>query len=100
MGAVDVAGNALVSVSPVIHFGLEADVTVGDLRNHGGEVFERVERGETMVVTRDGRPVAELRPLRRPSVDPGELIRRGRHLPHVDAGTLGADINALINQRL
>lgn len=52
-----------VSVSPVIHFGLVADVTVRDLRNHGGQVLERVERGETMVVTRDGRPVAELRPL-------------------------------------
>jgi hypothetical protein len=41
------------------HADMVADVTVvtvSDLRNHGGEVLERVERGETMVVTRDGRP--------------------------------------------
>jgi prevent-host-death family protein len=77
-----------------------ADVTVRDLRNHGGEVLERVERGETMVVTRDGRPVAELRPVRRPGVGPAELIRRRRHLAHIDAAALRADIDALIDQRL
>ncbi|MGB7163680.1 MAG: type II toxin-antitoxin system prevent-host-death family antitoxin, partial [Mycobacterium sp.] len=36
-----------------------------DLRNKGGEVLDRVERGECVIVTRDGRPVAELRPLPR-----------------------------------
>ncbi len=34
-----------------------------DLRNNGGEVLRRVEHGERIVVTRDGAPVAELRPL-------------------------------------
>jgi prevent-host-death family protein len=36
---------------------------VRDLRNNGGEVLRRVEHGERIVVTRDGTPVAELRPL-------------------------------------
>jgi prevent-host-death family protein len=35
-------------------------VSVRDLRNSGGDVLYRVEHGETVVVTRDGRPVAEL----------------------------------------
>jgi hypothetical protein len=33
--------------------------------NKGGEVLDRVERGERVIVTRDGRAVAELRPLAR-----------------------------------
>jgi antitoxin (DNA-binding transcriptional repressor) of toxin-antitoxin stability system len=33
---------------------LVGDVTVRDPRNHGGEVLERVARGETVVVTTNG----------------------------------------------
>ena len=36
-------------------------VTIRELRNRGGEVVDRVEAGERLTVTRDGRPVA--RPL-------------------------------------
>ena len=31
-----------------------------DLRNHGGEIVERAERGERLTITRAGTPVAEL----------------------------------------
>ena len=41
------------------------EVTIRELRNRGGHVLDRVMRGEAMTVTRDGHPVAELRPLRR-----------------------------------
>lgn len=75
-------------------------VTVRDLRNRGGEVLERVARGESVIVTKDGRPVAELRPLPRSSVGPAELIRRRRHLPDVDVTKLRADIDAVIDPRL
>lgn len=40
-----------------------AEVAVRDPRNHGGEILNRVAGGETLTVTRDGDPVAELRPL-------------------------------------
>ncbi|MGH3557410.1 MAG: type II toxin-antitoxin system Phd/YefM family antitoxin [Mycobacterium sp.] len=58
-------------------------VTVRELRNKGGEVLDRVQRGERVVVTRDGRPIAELRPLPQRSARPEELIerwKRGRTL--------------------
>ncbi len=43
------------------------EITVRELRNEGGRVLDRVARGETLTVTRDGEPVADLRPLpRRP----------------------------------
>jgi prevent-host-death family protein len=75
-------------------------VTVRELRNNGGEVLRRVERGERIVVTRDGAPVAELRPLPRPSVGPAELIRRRKNLPRVDPNALRRDIDDLIDPSL
>jgi prevent-host-death family protein len=40
-----------------------SDVAVRDLRNHTRQVLERVHAGETVTITVDGRPMAELRPL-------------------------------------
>lgn len=72
-------------------------VTVRELRNSGGDVLRRVEHGERIVVTRDGTPVAELRPLPRPRVSPAELIRRRRNLPQVNPDALRRDIDNLID---
>lgn len=44
-------------------------------------MLDRVERGESVTVTRDGRAVAELRPLPRSSARPVELIERRKGLP-------------------
>jgi prevent-host-death family protein len=77
-----------------------AGVTVRDLRNRGGEVLDRVSRGETLIVTKDGRPIAELRPLRRSSVNTAELIRRRQNLPRVDDRGLRVEIDAVIDQAL
>ena len=75
-------------------------VTVRDLRNHGGEVLRRVERGERIVVTRDGAAVAELRPLPRPGLSPTELIRRRRNLPRVDVAKLRSDLDSVLDPSL
>ena len=75
-------------------------VTVRDLRNNGAEVLDRVVRGETLVVTRDGTPVADLRPLRRRSLPTAELIARRRALPAVDPRGLRDDIDQLIDPSL
>ncbi len=71
-----------------------------DLRNHGGEVLDRVGRGETLVVTKDGQPIAELRPLGRPTIATAELIRRRKHLTDVDPDELRADVDSVIDQAL
>ena len=51
------------------------EVTVRDLRNHGGRVIDRVARGERVTITRGGTPVAELRPYlaSKLSADPSAL---------------------------
>lgn len=77
-----------------------ASVSIRDLRNKGGEVLERVEHGELIVVTRDGRPVAELRPLPRRSPGPAELIARRRHLPAMDPESLRRDIDSVLDSSL
>lgn len=75
-------------------------VTVRDLRNKGGEVLDRVERGERLIVTRDGRAVAELRPVPSRSAGPAELIRRRTRLPLVDPDALRRDIDAVLDASL
>ena len=75
-------------------------VTVRDLRNHGGEVLDRVAAGERMVVTRDGRPVAVLAPLPRPQLSSAALLERWRHVPAIDAAALRSDLDALLDADL
>lgn len=71
-----------------------------ELRNRGGEVLAEVTRGSTLVVTRDGEPVAELRPLPRRPLGARELVDRWRHAPAVDAARLRADLDATIDMSL
>ena len=46
-----------------------------ELRNHGGDVLDRVEAGERLTVTRNGKPVAELVPLPRRELTLEEILR-------------------------
>ena len=74
-----------------------AEVSIRDLRNHGGEVVERAQHGEPLTITRAGKPVAQLVALRPPPVALDELMRRWARLPHVDPSQLRSDIDATIN---
>ena len=77
-----------------------AQVTIRELRNHGGDVVDRVAAGERVIVTRSGRPVAELRPLRSTLFTATVLLERWRRLPPVDATTLRADVDATLDPDL
>ena len=76
------------------------EATIRDLRNHGGEVIDRVRAGEKVTITRDGEPVAELRPLPRPRLTAAALIERFAKLPPMDGEALRAEIDAVIDQSL
>lgn len=75
-------------------------ITIRELRNHGGDVIRRVAAGESLTVTRDGEPVAELRPIGRAPITAAVLLDRWRRLPPVDADGLRADIDAFIDPSL
>jgi prevent-host-death family protein len=76
------------------------EVAVRDLRNHGGEILERVAGGEAMIVTRDGRPIAELRPLPRRPMPAALLLQRWHGMPAVDPAQLRADIDEVLDPTL
>lgn len=76
------------------------NVSIRELRNHGGEVVERVEHGESVRITRDGRPVAELRPLENARFTLPVLLARFRSLPRMNAATFRRDIEAVIDSSL
>ncbi len=62
--------------------------------------MDRVERGETLTVTRSGVPVGELRPLPRPRVTASMLLTRWRSVPAVDAEAFRADVDAVLDPSL
>lgn len=76
------------------------EVSIRELRNHGGEVVDRVAAGERLMVTRSGKPVAELRPVSAPALTAEVLLRRRRHLPAVDPYLLHADVDRVLDASL
>lgn len=74
-----------------------AEATIRELRNHGGEVIDRVAAGEHITITRAGKPVAELRPLPRQRVTAAALIARFKRLPPVNPAQLRADVDAAVD---
>lgn len=77
-----------------------SNVSIRDLRNHGGEIVDRVARGDHITITRDGTPVALLRPLRSPALPAEVLLARRRELPALDPEALRRDIDATIDTSL
>jgi prevent-host-death family protein len=65
------------------------EVAARDLRNHTANVLRRVERGERLRVTVNGRPVAEICPLsRRREGVPWNEVSRALETCRADAGLL------------
>ena len=77
-----------------------ASVTMRDLRNHGREVIDRVVSGESLTITRLGRPVAELRPMPKPGRDASALLARWRHLPQIEGRDIRRDLDETIDAAL
>jgi prevent-host-death family protein len=76
------------------------EVTIRELRNRGGDVVDRVAAGERLTVTRDGRPVAELRPFRSTPLSAAVLLRRWRRLPVLEPDLFGDDMDSVVDPHL
>lgn len=76
--------------------GRPAEISQRDLRMRSREIMDAVERGDTFVVTRDGRGIGQLVPLRprRTFVPREEVLVLGRNLPVIDADRFRADVDA------
>lgn len=74
-----------------------------ELRNDNARIIEAVASGESFVVTRNGVPVAEVRPIdsgRRRFVAKAELVALASVGPHVDSEQFRADLDGVIDQSL
>lgn len=77
-----------------------AEVTIRELRNRGGEVVDRVSRGERLTVTRDGEPVAMLLPVQRRGLGAAALIRRWALLPTAAGANPRPELDAVVDPTL
>ncbi|MDQ3422941.1 MAG: type II toxin-antitoxin system prevent-host-death family antitoxin [Actinomycetota bacterium] len=74
-----------------------------ELRNENAKVIDAVTAGETFVVTRNGEPVAELRPLRagrRTFVSREEIAALATAGVRIDRHQFRADLDLVIDQGL
>jgi antitoxin (DNA-binding transcriptional repressor) of toxin-antitoxin stability system len=77
-----------------------SEVSIRDLRNHGGDIVDRAAHGEQITITRSGRAVAELRALPSVALSAATLVSRWSRLPPMDPTTLRADIDELLDTSL
>ena len=76
-------------------------ITQRELRNQSAAVPPEVEAGRSFGLTRNGTPVAELRPIRPRRFVPRAMIAdAGTHAPPVDARQFCADLDAVVDQRI
>ena len=74
-----------------------------ELRNDNAKVIEAVTAGETFIVTRNGEPVAELRPYRagrRVFISREELAALAAGAVRIDPQQFRSDLDRLIDQSL
>ena len=74
-------------------------LTQRELRNNSGEIMRALDGGEDFIVTRNGRPVGELRPYRpRQFVPTEQLIAAFKGAPVIDYEELREDIDRYVDQ--
>lgn len=74
-----------------------------ELRNQNAKVIEAVTAGQTFIVTRNGEPVAELRPLRsgrRTFISREEVAVLASAKVRIDRDQFRADLDDVIDQGL
>jgi antitoxin (DNA-binding transcriptional repressor) of toxin-antitoxin stability system len=77
------------------------EITQRQLRNDSGEIMRGLDEGNEYIITRNGTPVGELRPLRRHrfvATEAAMAIFRGA--PRVDHATLRRDLDDLASQEI
>jgi antitoxin (DNA-binding transcriptional repressor) of toxin-antitoxin stability system len=71
-----------------------SEISIRELRNHGGDAVDRAAKGERLTITRSGKPVAE---LGREPVPLDVIIARRRRLPRVDPDQLREDLDRVLD---
>ena len=78
---------------------MSEQISQRELRNDSGRIMRALDDGKSFVVTRNGRPVGELRPLRRDRfVDAVTVVEVFRHAPQLDWKRIREDIDQYVDQ--
>lgn len=73
-------------------------ITQRELRNDSARVLREVQCGETIIVTRNGEPVAELRPVSPRRYVPREVIAHAaERAPRVDYQGFRATLDSVVD---
>ena len=73
-------------------------ITQRQLRNDSAAILREVQAGESLIVTRNGTPVAELRPVSpRRFVPRAAIAQAARGAPRIDAARFRADLDTLVD---
>ena len=76
-------------------------ITQRELRNDSGAVLREVQAGNTVVVSRNGEPIAELRPVSRRTFVPREVIAgAGTAAAPVDYELFRTDLDHVVDQSI
>ncbi len=94
-----------VAYCSVLCYGWTVSKTIAqrELRNDNAKVIDAVAAGESFVVTRNGEPVAELRPIghaRRTFVSRAEVVGLAVQGPHIDGAAFRGDVDRVVDQGL
>ena len=75
------------------------ELTQRQLRNESGEIMRALDAGETFVVTRNGVPVGELRPVQRERfVSTNAALAAFAHAGRIDAQRFRRDVDGPVSQ--
>jgi len=78
---------------------MQRELTQRELRNDSGSIMRALDEGESFIITRNGVPVGELRPVGKAQfVRSEKLMESAIHLPSIDAKRFRKDVDALIDQ--
>lgn len=81
------------TVSPV-----PREISQRELRNDSGRIMRELEEGERFIITRNGTPIGELVPLRRPRFVSAVAIKEAfRGAPRIDYQQLRKDLDAHVD---
>ena len=78
---------------------MKRTITQRELRNDSGAILREVQGGQTITVTRNGVPVAELRAVpQRRFVLRAVIAEAARRAPRVDFDRLRVELDAVVDQ--
>lgn len=78
---------------------MNRSITQRELRNDSAAVLREVQAGQVVIITRNGVPVAELRPIQPRRFVPRAVIAdAAARAPRVDAVRFRADLDAVVDK--